>query len=252
MDTTQLVVLCIAAVASAFIKNGVGVGAGIFLLPVLALVFPPKVALGIGTPIMLISDMLGVRNYWGEWGKTPILKHVLAASVVGVLLGGGLVHIIPMEPFRIGIGVFAMGFSACKLLAQLPQLQPWLNSRCKVATPDGFLPVYIYGALGGIASVLAHAGGLVWAILLTAKNIDKRQFVCILVVLMVLSNFMKIFLYMQLDILSWEMAKLTIICVPGILLASWFGNYMNKRIQPQLFKNIVMILIFIVGANLLH
>ena len=44
MTSAEIMIIAIAVFGSAVIKNGVGVGAGIFLLPFLALVLPPKVA----------------------------------------------------------------------------------------------------------------------------------------------------------------------------------------------------------------
>jgi len=55
MSYFEIIIISIAVVGSAIIKNGGGVGAGIFLLPFLALVLPPKLALGLGAPAMLMS-----------------------------------------------------------------------------------------------------------------------------------------------------------------------------------------------------
>ena len=69
MESYHIIIIAIAVSGSAVIKNSVGIGAGVFLLPVLTLVLPPKVALGLGAPAMLISDLVGIKNYWGEWDK---------------------------------------------------------------------------------------------------------------------------------------------------------------------------------------
>ena len=83
----QLLIVAFAVVGSAIIKNGVGVGAGIFMLPFLALVFPPKIALGLGAPAMLVSDIVGIRNYWGEWDQKELLLLVPPALLAVVLSG---------------------------------------------------------------------------------------------------------------------------------------------------------------------
>ncbi len=81
-------VLALATAASSLIKNGAAVGSGIFLLPVLALVFPPKIALGLGAPVMLASDLMGIRNYWGEWDDWHEILRIILAASVGIALGG--------------------------------------------------------------------------------------------------------------------------------------------------------------------
>ena len=69
MEVYQLVILAAATSASAVISNGVAIGAGIFLLPVLSLAFPAKVALGSGAPLMFVASLVGIKNYWREWGS---------------------------------------------------------------------------------------------------------------------------------------------------------------------------------------
>ena len=67
MDFSELIVLAVAVTVSAVIGNGVGIGSGTVLVPVLAMVLPSKLALRIGAPAMLISDVVGLRYYWKEW-----------------------------------------------------------------------------------------------------------------------------------------------------------------------------------------
>lgn len=69
MEYHQILVVAIAVFGSAIIKNSVGVGSGVFLLMFLTMIFPPKVSLGLGAPAMLISDLVGIKNYWNEWEK---------------------------------------------------------------------------------------------------------------------------------------------------------------------------------------
>ena len=58
MEPYAFIVIAIAVFGSAVIKNSIGIGAGVFLIPVLTLVLPPKVSLGLGAPAMLISDLV--------------------------------------------------------------------------------------------------------------------------------------------------------------------------------------------------
>ena len=111
----EYAIIAIAAIGSAVIKNGVGVGAGIFMLPFLALVLPAKFALGLGAPIMLVSDITGVVYYWKEWDKRELLL-LLPPAVLGVILGASMIKLIPNELFRFWVGVFAIGFSSYQLL----------------------------------------------------------------------------------------------------------------------------------------
>ena len=67
MLTQSDLFLAAAGFLSGLIKTGVGVGSGLVLLPTLALVFPAKVALGLGAPMLLASDIIGLHYYWKQW-----------------------------------------------------------------------------------------------------------------------------------------------------------------------------------------
>ena len=111
MSYSEIIIISIAVVGSAIIKNGVGVGAGIFLLPFLALVLPPKLALGLGAPAMLISDIVGVKNYWGMWDRKE-LKILLPLAAIGVFFGCYLIKVTPDTLFKQYVSVFALLFSS--------------------------------------------------------------------------------------------------------------------------------------------
>lgn len=81
MGFSELIVLAAAVFVSAVIGNGVGIGSGIFLVPVLTLVLPSKLALGIGAPAMLISDIVGLRYYWKEW-EIDELKRLVPMGIL--------------------------------------------------------------------------------------------------------------------------------------------------------------------------
>jgi len=98
MTPFEITIVAVAVFGSAVIKNGVGVGSGIFFLPFLALVLPPKLALGLGAPAMLISDIVGVKNYWGEWDLNE-LKILIPLAAIGVLFGSYLKYRLYQTPF---------------------------------------------------------------------------------------------------------------------------------------------------------
>ena len=252
MDPLQLVVLALATAASSVIKNGAALGSGIFLLPVLALVFPPKIALGLGAPIMLASDLMGIRNYWGEWDDWREILRILLAACLGIFLGGYLIHLVPPQIFKRCIGVFAISFSLYQLLKDAGRLPRLLAMpRCATIPPQGGLcSSLVIGALGGVATVMAHAGGMVWSIYYAGRKLDKRRFVSTMILLFALSNMVKLVTYIQMDILSLRSTLIVAALFPVIILASNLGNFLNRRLNQTLFRRIVLLLILVLGGSL--
>ncbi|WP_300155121.1 sulfite exporter TauE/SafE family protein [Solidesulfovibrio sp.] len=246
MEPYQIAVLCVAVAASSVIKNSAAVGSGIFLLPVLALAFPPKIALGLGAPAMLASDIMGLRNYWREWGDWREILRVVLAATVGIALGSYCIQAIPADIFKLGIGGFAVAFALYHLLRDAGLLAAARESR----VGGGIASSICIGALGGVATVLAHAGGLVWSMYFAGRKMDKRCFTATMILLFAISNLVKLAAYMQLGILNMESNLLILAMAPVIYLSSNLGNRINKRVNPALFRNIVLMLILVVGASL--
>jgi len=253
MEYHQIFVLGLAACTSAVIKNGTGVGAGIFLLPVLALAFPPKVALGLGAPVMLASDFMGLRNYWREWCDGRDILRMILAGALGIASGACLIHVLPAHVFKVGIGLYAVGFAAYQLGKDGLNA---LRRRRGTATPPGMhistgmATALGIGYLGGVATVLAHAGGVVWSIFFMARKLEKRCFVASLILILTLSDMIKIVTYWQIGILDFPAILVILVMSPVIILSSNLGNWLNKRISPVRFRAVVLAFILVLGVKL--
>lgn len=246
----EYAIIAIAAIGSAVIKNGVGVGAGIFMLPFLSLVLPAKFALGLGAPIMLISDTAGVVYYWKEWDKNE-LRLLLPPAFLGVILGASMIKAIPTELFRFWVGLFAILFSSYQLLklklSKPEALSGWANW---VPKPKKTLAMF-FGFLGGVASSVIHAGGLVMSPYLIQKLRDKRAFVGTFVLFFAIMNFLKVIVYLRIQILTSEIVLLAAIIAPLIILGGFWGNALNKRVSQKTFRGIVLAAILVIGITLL-
>ena len=253
MTIYELFVLAVGIAASAIVKNGAAVGSGIFLVPVLALVFPPKIALGLSAPAMLASDIMGLRNYWGEWRAKKDVFRMIGAGSIGIFIGAYFISVIPANLFKIGLGVFAVVFSLYQLVKDahfLRRPQPALSStdKTKITTLMSWVPI---GILGGLATVLANAGGVIWGTYFLGKKLDNRCLVGSLILLFAMSNLIKMFTYMKLGILNMKSILIVLCMTPVVIISSNLGNKMNKSISPEMFRKIVLVLILVVGVNLI-
>ena len=251
MTLAEYTVVALAALLSAIIKNGVGVGSGIFLLPMLSLVFPAKIALALGAPLMLGSDLMGLRLYWRQWASTRQLCSLLIPAIPGLILGVWLIPIIPGGIFRAAVGIFGMLYALCFLFPTFAPVR-WFKSLFPPPRPEGStLGAACYGMLGGMATVLAHAGGLVWSLYLVGVLRDRRVFVGTIVIMFALTNVYKTGAYVHIGILDVHSLLQTCTTIPAIVLGSWIGSWANKRVNQELFRRVVLCTIFATSAALL-
>jgi uncharacterized membrane protein YfcA len=246
----EYVIIAVAVTGSAIIKNGVGVGGGIFLLPFLTLVLPAKFALGLGAPAMLVSDIVGIRNYWREWDETELLL-LLPPAFLGVIVGASVISSIPNKIFGFLVAAFAIVFSSFQFIkAKLLEHKTAQAREHWVSNPKALLTL-LFGFLGGLASTVVHAGGMVMSIYLIQKPKNKRAFVGTLVLFLAITNFLKMISYLRIEILTAEVLLLVAAISPLVILGGVLGNALNKSVSQELFRKIVLAIILITGIRLL-
>lgn len=256
MISSDILIIALAGFFSGLIKTGVGVGAGLFLLPTLALAFPAKTALGLGAPLMLVSDAIGLRYYWKQWLPPAELARLFLAALPGLILGIVLLPLIPAALFRTGVGVFGMLYALSllwppfPLAALLKKCCGGLNARGARHSDQSKTGAYIYGFLGGLSTVLAHAGGLVWSLYLITAARDRRIFVGTTIILFFVTNIYKTISYVYIDILDLKALLQVVPAIPMIFLGSYFGNLINKKCDYIQFRKIVISFILVISMTL--
>ena len=129
-------------------KGGFG-GLGALLTPLLALVVPVALAVGVLLPMLMVGDVFALYMYWKEW-DLALVKRMLPAGIVGALAGTFLLSWLPPDGLRIILGIFVLVVVAYKFLSDRIQAiryepRPWH------APAAGFL--------SGVASGMFNSGG---------------------------------------------------------------------------------------------
>ena len=256
MIFSNIVIISIAGFFSGVIKTGVGVGSGIFLLPTLSLAFPAKIALGLGAPMLLASDIIGLRYYWKQWLPRAELGRLFLAALPGLFLGTVLLPLIPGGVFRTCVGLFGACYALSHLWPNFPlaQVLKKIFGRLSAASAgqqsSHAFGAYFYGFLGGLCTVLAHAGGLVWSLYLITTTRDRRVFVGTTIILFFATNIYKTISYLYIDIISINTMLQVVPAIPMILLGSYLGNIINKKFNQILFRKIVLLFIMLISISL--
>ena len=244
MSNPEVAVIIVAGFLSGIIRSGMGTGVGLFLLPTLALVFPAKIALAFGAPLLLATDVFGLRNYWKEWIEPSHLIRLLLAATPGVITGTVLVNIIPAREFMLGVGLFG---SAYALFQLFPNFVPehFKKNLARAASLHAGKGIYCYGALGGVATVIAHSGGLIWTIYLMNAVRDRRIFVGTTVIIYLLTDTYKTFAFLYLGLLSPDSLFAVLPAIPTVWLGCFIGNKVNRHLREAIFRKLVLVVILL-------
>ena len=166
LDAHQLLFLGFIALSTGFIKAGMP-SLGALLSATVALVFPPRDALGITLIYLLIGDTVAVWLFWrlAHWQE---LRKMVLPVLIGIIAGGFLLASLDNDNLGLAIGIMVL------LLVLMEPIRPQLT-RLALAHPRSARN--LSGALAGMATTIGNASGPILAIYFLVLNLDKRAFI---------------------------------------------------------------------------
>ncbi len=233
----------IAAFLAGLIKTTFGVGAGVFLTPILSINMDPKVAVALLAPLMLLTDLSAIGLHWKKWDMSHI-KVLIPGEVIGVFIGSYYLAWASPNIIQVTIGIVAMAFSALQILRQ--QKSEFFTNLNMKPVHGAFISIF-----AGAASAVAHSGGIIVSIYLVTLGMAKHTFVATLVIFLFVGDVLKTFLFSNLGVLNSTIFIEGIKLTPVLLLGSWIGGRIINKITDKQFILIVNILIFLSGFFLI-
>jgi uncharacterized membrane protein YfcA len=241
-----MTLIFIVILAGAFItglsKGGLGGALGAIVTPLLALVLPAQVALGLALPLLISGDICALYAHWRGWDK-DIVWAILPASIVRVVIGTLVITSVSSTALQHALGVVAVLYTGYKL---------WERWSGKIRAQK--LPrwqVHILGSLSGFASAIANAGSPIFTIYLLTLRVVPSVFVGTSVLYFALLNAMKIPTYLSAHILTPESIAAVAWAMPLVPFGVWTGIILDRHIDMRTFENIILVLLALTGIILL-
>jgi len=235
------VLLAIGGFLVGVMRAGFGGGVGVVAAPIMALVISAKTTLGVILPLSLATDVISVRYYWGHWVGHHV-RALLPGMILGVLIGGGVLDVIPEEWFRRILGGLACVFAILQVLK---------DRILHDVKPPGYWARFGVGIVLGIVSSLIHAGGVVLMLYLLPQGLSGRTFVATAWLFGVILNVMKFALYTYLGLINTQSLIMDAWLMPALALGAFTGILLNKRLSPVWFNRIVLVLVLAIGMKLM-
>jgi hypothetical protein len=232
-----------AAFLAGLIKTTFGVGAGVFLTPLLSINMDPKTAVALMAPMMLFSDLSTIGLHWKKWDASHV-KVLIPGGVIGVLIGSYYLAWASPSITQVTIGIVAMAFSALQIVRQ---------QKSEYFTNLNMKPVHgaLISVFAGASSAVAHSGGIVISIYLITLGMAKHAFVATLILFLFVGDILKIVLFTKFGVLNSEILIAGIILTPALFLGSWLGSKLINKLTDKQFILIVNVFIFLSGLFLI-
>jgi uncharacterized protein len=249
-ETVRLLATLAAAAIVGFSKTGVP-GTGILAIPILALAWQGRLAIGVTLPLLLVADTFAVLSYrsHARWDHLRRLAPwVVGGMLVGcwALVGLGQSQKDVLTPF---IGAMVLVMLALSLVRG-----PWA-ARLVPTSPVGRAAT---GLAAGFSTLVSNAAGPLMQIYVLAAKLPKEGMMGTTAVYFFVFNAAKIPLLVWVDridpahpIWSDETWRAALLSLPVLIVAALYGRRANGRIQEEQFRLSVLWLTFLAATWLI-
>ena len=240
--------LWVFAVLGAFM---VGVSkAGITGLSILSIalfnhVFPSsKQASGLVLPLLIFGDFVAVFAY-RKHTQWRYLWRLFPWTAAGVVLGYFTLGRISDHTARIMIGWIIVS------LAALSFWRRYASRPNDEAARIHWSVGAVIGVTAGFITLVANAAGPLMAIYLVAMRLPKMEYVGTAAVFFMLLNLFKVPFMVDLKLITVQSFSLNLALAPAVLIGALAGRWLLKRVNQNLFEQLVLLLSAIGGILLI-
>lgn len=233
-----------AALIGAFaVRSAAGFGAMLVAVPLLVFVMPLPVAVSVATALTLVTSIRYVSRDWRliAWRQFAIM---MAYTLIGVGLGFYFIRMLDEHALRRGLGVFLIAYSLYVLGTggHPPALPPhWHGPLAAVC-----------GTLGGLCSALFGGGaGPIYVVYFNILRLEREVFRATMTMILLISSMLRVGGYADFGFYAGPTLTLLALGLPLIVIGSWLGTHLVRRLDPRVFGLCVAGLVLISGAALL-
>lgn len=243
LSTLQLLFCAVVIIVAFAVRGGAGFGGGAVAVPLLALVFPVQLTVPVVTVLNMLSSIgHGVAD-WRKIAWKQIIR-VVPGSLIGVLLGLYLLSMIDPQPLARALGVFVMLYAVYVLAFadRTPVIPPrWMPATAAITSM----------AAGIIGSLFGGAAGPLYVSYLNAARLGKDAFRVTITTIMLFQGLTRIAGYAALGLYDAQVLKLLAVALPVMILGSWLGARVVRRLDQALFNRVIAMVLLASGAALL-
>jgi uncharacterized protein len=240
MGLDQIGLVLLGALAGGIVNGLTGFGTGITAMGVWLYAISPPVAASLVIICSVVSQVQTLPMIWGaiEWRR--VLPFVVP-GLFGVPIGTWLLPQIDPRLFKIGVGIFLVGYSSYVLARRMPMRQPFGGRAADGAVGFG----------GGVLGGLTGFSGVLPVVWTDVRGWSKAQRRSVLQAFNLSILFFALLSHALWGLLTAEVALATAAALPGTIGGAWAGSLVYRRLGDRGFQQAVMALLLVSGLALI-
>lgn len=232
------------ALFAGFVKGAVGFAMPLILVSGLTLVLDPVLAVAaLILPVVLSNGLQTFRR-----GIAPAIEAVrdiwryVLSVCIAILIFAQLLPVIDARVFYLVLGIPVVIISAIQLL----------GVRFHVAEASRWWSEWVVGAVSGVMGGLAGTWGPLTVLYLIALDMPKGKQITVQGVIYGMGSVMLLVAHLGSGVLNAATLPLSALLIVPALGGMWLGFKVHDRLNPDLFRKIVLAVLIVLGLNLVR
>ncbi|MBT0956037.1 sulfite exporter TauE/SafE family protein [Alphaproteobacteria bacterium KMM 3653] len=239
-EPMALAAVFFALLAGGILKGATGAGAPLLAVPVMAAVYDVRVAVAVMVLPNLLSNLWQARKYHAHHVGGGVALKLSLMGAVGAAAGTVLLAWLPVSILQIFMAVVITGYIALRLLKPAMALSMPMASR--LAAVAGFFAGVLQGA-AGISAPIAVT-------FLSAMKLQRVQFIVTVACFFAAVGLAQLPVQVIYGIMTWHLSVLSLLAFAPLLMGMPVGEWIGKRISPQVFDRVILILLGLLALRL--
>ena len=240
MDIAFYLTASLGVIIFGISKGGFAGPVSILAVPIMSLSMNPILAAGILLPILLIMDFIAIYFYWKKW-DLKIAKIIIPPAFLGIIIGGLTFKFINPDNIKIVIGSICILFIVFKIF-----------KKSNIFFKPSLIQGRFWSLVSGYTSCIIHAGGQPISFYLLPLKLDKTIYVATVTLVFLYVNLFKLIPYYFLDLLVLSNLKISLLLSPLAPISIYFGYYLHKKFNEEIFYLLIYILLGVSGLKLIY
>lgn len=232
LDTTAWLVLAAVSFIASAISASVGIGGGVLLLTVLAVILPPAALIPVHGVVQFGSNV-GRAGIMHVHIERRLLVGFLAGSVLGVLLGGSIAMSLPSPVVLTGVSLFVLW----SVFAPAPKLMRG--------------SAWAAGAISSTLTMFFGATGPLVAAWIKTFNFDRMTHAATQSACLTFQHLLKTIAFGFLGFAFTPWILLILVLVAAGFIGTLIGKNILMRTSDRRFKRLLDIVLVMLALHLL-
>jgi len=232
---------CVAALlAGGFVKGVTSVGLPLVAVPVLSIVIPLPQALVLVTLPSIVSSVWQCVQGTRQRAALSRLGFLLAGLVAGMTTSVQALASVDKAKLDLVLGVIVATFSVVlhrRIVFSIAPRHEWWT---------GALTGLVAGLIGGVSLFV----GPIFAMYLSSLRLDRNLFVTAMAIANLSAAVLFAVLVASVGIAGSDAFALSAGATVVAILGLWLGQSLRQRINEEVFRKSLAVVLFIIGMNL--